>query len=116
MLSELLAEAGYATICCASGKEAQEVILRERPDLVITDLQMERRDAGVQVIQQMRSNPATANIPVILYSADSRSLREQAVGLSDTHCTILDKPFTIERLLATVVQLIGPPGFEEPEA
>ncbi len=47
LLSDLLAGEGYATRACQSGREALAVLQRERPCLVIVDLQMERRDSGL---------------------------------------------------------------------
>jgi CheY-like chemotaxis protein len=107
LLDDLLREEGYITVCCSSGVEAQGVIQREQPDLVICDLQMERRDAGIRVVQDMRRHPATTTTPVILYSADSTSLRQQAADLDDSYCTVFAKPFALDTLLATNADLLG---------
>jgi DNA-binding response OmpR family regulator len=74
---------------------------------VIYDLQMERRDAGIRVVQHMRRYAGTATTPVILYSADSTSLRQQAADLHDLYCTVFAKPFALDTLLATITALLG---------
>jgi CheY-like chemotaxis protein len=104
------------TVCCSLGVEAQAVIQREQPDLVICDLQMERRDAGIRVAQHIRHYSVTAAMPVILYSADSISLRQQAADLDDSYCTVFAKPFALDKLLATIADLLGSASQAKAEA
>ncbi len=69
-LSDLLRDEGYQVLCCFSGEEAQRVIRRVTPDVAILDMQMEERDAGLQVLEHLRQHPETARISVIICSAD----------------------------------------------
>lgn len=59
---------------------------RRRPNLVILDLRMPEMD-GFRVIQELRGNPETATIPVLIVTGDSisDSEREQLANLSVLH-------------------------------
>lgn len=102
LLSGLLADEGYQTHIYFSGAEALSAIGQEVPDLVITDLQMEHKEAGLELLQHLRANPTTQHIPAILYSADTNFLRRKAQGIHDNNCTLLEKPFELHNLLTIV--------------
>ena len=59
------------------GREAIELVTRERPDLVILDLMMPEVD-GFAVLDALRSKPETANIPVIVATAKELTVDEKA--------------------------------------
>ncbi|HVO89784.1 MAG TPA: ATP-binding protein [Casimicrobiaceae bacterium] len=82
------------------GIEALEAIRARRPDLVLSDIMMPRLD-GLQLLAALRSDPDTADLPVILLSArageDARVEGMQA-GADD----YLVKPFSARELVARV--------------
>jgi CheY-like chemotaxis protein len=57
----------------------------------------------------MRLDPETANIPVIICSADTERIRAKEAYLRERGCAILEKPFILEDLLDMVRSFIGPP-------
>jgi GAF domain-containing protein/DNA-binding response OmpR family regulator len=70
LLKQLLDEHGsYRIFIAESGKEGISMVARRRPDLVILDLRMPDMD-GFQVLQELRANPETANIPVMVVTGD----------------------------------------------
>ncbi len=82
------------------GAEALEDIRSERPDLVLSDVMMPKVD-GFALLDALRSDPATATIPVVLLSA--RAGEEAAVvGLRAGADDYLVKPFSGLELLARV--------------
>jgi CheY-like chemotaxis protein len=105
LIGELLTEEGYNTLCCFSGKEAYRIIIKEQPDLVILDMQMERPDAGLMVLDLVRLTPTTEQIPVILCSADGQFLRQKAHHLKARQCEVLEKPFKLGELLEMISTL-----------
>ena len=107
MLIDVLIEEGYCTISCNSGAKALEHIQREKPDLVILDMQMEHRNAGLSVLEQMRSEASTKHIPVILYSADSSVLTEKEPQIHAYRADVLYKPFGIDDLLFRVERMLN---------
>ena len=62
------------------------------------------------VLELMRLDPETANIPVIICSADTQRIRDKEAYLREKGCDILEKPFLLEDLLAKVRAFIGPAG------
>lgn len=57
-------------IYAANGEEALEICLKERPDLITTDLMMPKMD-GLQAIEFLLDNPLLKNIPIVVVSAKS---------------------------------------------
>jgi len=67
-LNKLVLEtAGHHVEVAADGAEALEAVRRTEPDLLILDMQMPDGD-GLQVLEELRSEPATADQPVIVMS------------------------------------------------
>jgi CheY-like chemotaxis protein len=106
MISDLLHEEGYRTVCCATAREVLTILGPACPDLVILDLWMETRGGGWQILDRLRGDPRTATVPVLICTADHASLamlKEQPGG---SDCAILTKPFNIEDLFAKVSTLL----------
>jgi CheY-like chemotaxis protein len=79
LLEALLAPEGYLMRTAVSGKEALASIAIDRPDLILLDFLMPGID-GPQVAREVKANPATQNIPIImLTSLDHREARLAAL-------------------------------------
>ena len=59
---------GYQVLTAADGWQAESVVRRERPDIVVLDIMMPGRD-GLEVLRSLRSDPTTHDIPVVLLTA-----------------------------------------------
>jgi two-component system cell cycle response regulator len=97
-LATMILEPGYEVLTAADGEESIAIARAERPDLILMDLYMPRLD-GLGALEQLRSDPSTAEIPVILVSARS----EEAVrvrGLDLGAVDFLSKPFSEQELRA----------------
>ena len=78
LIRRILQSQGDFTIFEAGdGKEALVLIEKEKPDLIILDLMMPEMD-GFAVIDNLKRNPETANIPVIVASAKELTTNEKA--------------------------------------
>ncbi len=91
LLTEMLDEQGHYRVFSAdNGSEGVALVARRRPDLVILDLRMPEMD-GFAVLDELRSNPETAPIPVLVVTADALDADEQAQldGISVLHKTDL---------------------------
>jgi signal transduction histidine kinase/BarA-like signal transduction histidine kinase len=98
-VAQMLA-ADYAVEAVGDGEAALAAIRREPPNLVLSDVMMPKLD-GFGLIQALRADVKTRNIPIILLSA--RSGQESAiVGLDAGADDYLSKPFTAKELLARV--------------
>ena len=104
MLSQLLADAGYATRIAADGRQALEAVLADSPDLVVTDVNMPGID-GFELAAMLKADPATATIPIIMLSAqDGRG--SKLVGLESGAEDYLSKPVDPAELLAKIRNLL----------
>lgn len=98
-LSHLLAE-DYEVKTVADGEAALEAIREHRPELVLSDVMMPKLD-GFGLLRELRSNPLTSTLPVILLSA--RAGEESRIeGLGAGADDYLVKPFSARELLSRV--------------
>ncbi|MBI5078336.1 MAG: response regulator [Candidatus Yonathbacteria bacterium] len=58
---------GYKTIFVTNGEEGMEKIITEKPDLVILDLMLPKKD-GFMVLEEVKKNPEFAKIPILVLS------------------------------------------------
>lgn len=66
----LLECAGFATLAAANGVEGLQLALSERPDLIVSDLQMPVLN-GYELIARLRATPAWRRVPLVALSAFS---------------------------------------------
>ncbi len=97
---------GYHVVSCITSAEAWQVAAQMRPDLVITDMHMQVRDAGWQLLDRLRADPTTAGIVVLVCSADIDMLTQRADELRQHGACTMLKPFAIDDLLARVHELL----------
>jgi PAS domain S-box-containing protein len=95
-----LLEREYLVETCADGEAAMEAILRDPPDLLLSDVMMPRLD-GFGLMRRIREHPAVAGLPIILLSA--RAGQEARIeGLEAGADDYLVKPFAANELLARI--------------
>ncbi len=94
LLETLLRHEGYETLSASNGEEALRLVAQQPPDLVLLDIMMPGMD-GYEVASQLKGNPATANIPIIMLSALSES-SARVSGLETGAEEFISKP--IERV------------------
>jgi threonine synthase len=87
------------------GREAIELVTRERPDLVILDLMMPEVD-GFAVLDALRSNRETANIPVIVATAKELTVDEKSRLQGQIQSLMLKGDFLNDEFLEEVRALI----------
>lgn len=83
--------------CAEDGQEAWEMLLKNRPDVLITDLQMPRMN-GLELIEHIRANEATADLPVILLTAKGFELAREDVFNTLKVFRLVSKPFSPREL------------------
>lgn len=90
----------YHIETASNGRLALNAIHEQTPDLIITDVMMPQLD-GFELVKELRGNPTTAGIPIIMLSA--RAGEESRVdGVQAGADDYLVKPFSRRILLATV--------------
>ena len=99
-LSRILTGAGYRVDTVEDGARALEAVRAQAPDLVISDVMMPELD-GLSLVAELRADPRTASVPVLLLSA--RAGQEASIeGLQAGADDYLVKPFAAAELLARV--------------
>ena len=88
-----------------NGLEAIDLVMRERPDLVILDLMMPELD-GFGVLDSLRSKPETANIPVIVATAKELTVDEKSRLQGQIQSLMLKGDFLNDEFLEEVRSLI----------
>lgn len=72
-ISRLNLEAkGYQVLSASSGKEGWKMAEKEKPDLIILDLMMEKLDAGMALSQKIKADPRLSSTPILMLTSISR--------------------------------------------
>lgn len=97
---------GYEVHLARDGEEALEVAERVRPDLILLDVNMPRKD-GYEVCRVIREREQLAATRVIMLTAKGQTL-EKKKGLEMGADEYVTKPFSADELLAKIRALIAP--------
>jgi len=96
---------GFDVDAASHGEDALAVVARTTPDVIVLDLMLPGMD-GREILQRLRADPATAEVPVIFLTARGRD--DVAAGEAERY---VQKPFDTVDLVATVRSLLeGGPG------
>jgi DNA-binding response OmpR family regulator len=97
---------GFDVICAGDGEEGFRRAQADHPDIVISDIMMPRRD-GLQLLNDLKADPSTEDLPVILLSAKAQRAEVQQ-GLELGADDYITKPFDplelIDRLNAVMTR------------
>lgn len=107
LLMTLILETGGCSVSEAGDGEAAWALLRTQPlpNIVVTDLLMPVM-SGVELIQRMRSEPLTADLPIVVVSSDPGS--DEGAQASALATAMMDKAFIVDNLVATVKRCRNP--------
>mgnify|MGYP001584716087 CR=1 FL=1 len=100
----------HAVYLARNGEAGLELARRERPDVIVSDFMMDRMD-GLTMIRELRASPETADIPVILLTAE-RSVETRLSAREAGADIYLEKPFSPRELRAAVESLLRRRGRE----
>jgi DNA-binding response OmpR family regulator len=105
-----LARAGFDVQIAGDGQEAWEAIQLQKPDVLITDCQMPRLD-GFGLVQRVREDPNTRDLPVLMLTAKGYELSQEELAEKWNVAGLIPKPFSPRELLRLVEQiLLGTPS------
>ena len=95
----------YKVETCNNGKEAYDLILRDTPDLVISDVMMPEMD-GLALCRKIKQNTNVNHVPIILLTARSKP-EDTLEGMETGADAYMVKPFNTELLKRTIANLIA---------
>ena len=98
-----LERAGYQVVTAFDGREALEKVESEQPDLVVLDVMMPYMD-GFEVLQTLRKNQSTRDLPVIMLTAKAQDADVFRGWQSGVDC-YLTKPFNPMELISFVKRI-----------
>ena len=104
LVATKLAGAGFRVIAAADGTSALTALREQRPDVALLDVMMPGA-SGLEILAELRREPATAAIPVILLSARSREF-DIETGIASGASDYIVKPFSPRELLERVESVL----------
>jgi signal transduction histidine kinase/ligand-binding sensor domain-containing protein/DNA-binding response OmpR family regulator len=94
----------YAILEATNGQEAWDIIIKDMPDLVVTDIMMPVMD-GMELCGKIKTDNRTSHIPVIMLTARTTDLQKYE-GLETGADAYVTKPFNFEILELRIKNLI----------
>jgi DNA-binding response OmpR family regulator len=105
MIAEILAMEGIATMIEPEGRRGLDLAAKEKPDLILLDIMLPTM-SGLEICSNLKTNPETKNIPVIMVSVKA-SDEDIKAGLAKGANDYLSKPFDLFKLVAVVKKQLG---------
>jgi len=105
IVAQALEEAGFQVITAENGKQALKRIDEQRPDLIISDIDMPEMN-GIDFCKTLHADPALAVIPFVIMSASSdRAMMRRLLSLGAAGYLV--KPFNLDQIVITVERLLS---------
>jgi CheY-like chemotaxis protein len=104
-------ESGCEVITADNGREGLEAVEREKPDMIILDIQMPEM-SGFEFMSEIKTFPGGSEIPVIMLTANENM---QDIFFSEGVKGYFVKPINPPQLLAKVRSILGPPPGASPD-
>jgi two-component system alkaline phosphatase synthesis response regulator PhoP len=95
---------GFDVITCENGAQALEIASKAKPNVIVTDFQMPVM-TGLELVENLRNQPDTAEIPVIMLTARGFAIEDrqkEELNIS----AFLSKPFSPRELLQSVEEVL----------
>jgi two-component system cell cycle response regulator DivK len=108
LVRDVLQFAGFDVIEATTGEDGVELAARERPDLVLMDLQLPGID-GTEALRQIREMPEVGHVPILAVTAfvmDEDRRRAKRAGFDG----YVEKPISVRALADQVRTLLAPEG------
>lgn len=92
--------AGHEVIDAMDSESGLKAAVEQAPDLVILDIMLPRKD-GLSLLKELREDPRTANLPVVLLTAKTQGA-DQLTGFQSGADEYITKPFSPAVLINTI--------------
>lgn len=112
LFREILEEEGYRVTTAREALGVAE-IKRLAPDLVIIDHMLEDGEgSGWQLLRELRDDPATANLPIVICTGAVQQVRASEALLRQQNIGIVYKPFDIDELVQVIADACPQPSVD----
>ena len=112
LLRTMLGPVGYGVLTAEDGRAAFDILLRERVDILVSDVMMPGVD-GITLCRLVRGHPALRTTPILLVSALRKDTRSVVEGLRAGADDYLEHPFEPSALVARVARLVERKRYED---
>jgi len=102
---QMLLSRGFEVRVAYNGPSALASVEQRRPDLILLDIMMPQM-SGMEVLDRLRANPATAGVPVILVTAKDQD-EDLLAGYKYGADYYITKPFSAKQLLYGIGLVLG---------
>src|SRR5512140_264462 len=107
LICDLLEEMGYRTVQASNGREALDLLESDMPMAVLLDLRMPVM-SGWGLLDALKKMPRAKGLPIIIISGYGFEWEAELVGAAG----YISKPVDLDKVRATVQQIVGPPPME----
>lgn len=104
LIADCLQDKGYKVITAVDGEEALERAVSQKPDLIVLDIILPKKN-GFQVCRQLKTSPDTGHIKIIMLTSKTQD-SDRFWGLKQGADKYMTKPFDNNELLANVAELL----------
>lgn len=98
LLTEVFQNEGFQTFQAANGKEALEIVAKEKPDLVLLDMKIPGMD-GLEILRRIRAQDAEMKV-IVMTAYGELNMIEEAMALGAVK--YFSKPFDIDEVVDVV--------------
>ncbi len=106
ILAAKLREEGYDVVECRDGDEAYDAVVRDVPDLLITDFQMPTM-TGLCLAMRLKAEASTSQLPVLMLSARGHAISDEDLARTNIRL-LLPKPFSAKQVIERVRSILFP--------
>ncbi|MCP4392150.1 MAG: response regulator [Gammaproteobacteria bacterium] len=99
-LSQLMQDSGYQPILARDGREAVIILDSEKPDVVLTDLEMPRMN-GLELVSYIRNSSAWKNLPTVMITSRNMAKHRQQAEQAGVN-RFIPKPFSDDEVLDAI--------------
>jgi DNA-binding response OmpR family regulator len=113
LLRDVFEGEGYEVVTLPHPPRDPAELAALAPDLLVLDLHFAVGGNGAAILATVKTDPATAALPVLVCSAARHLLDRMAADLERWSCGVVAKPFDLDVLLAAVRDCLHPPARDE---
>ena len=96
LMKRRIEHSGYQVITAANGPDGLEKAKKEKPDLIVIDYTMPKM-TGMELCKLLKSDPATKDIQIIVYTANTeKGMEDKCIGAGEVG--IINKPLVVDLL------------------
>jgi DNA-binding response OmpR family regulator len=106
LMRDVLGERKWNALALRDSTAAYEAILLTNPDAVVLDVRLGSGRSGWDILEQLREEPATSAIPVIIWTGDVKGLEGKREWLHAQRIPVLPKPFELEDLFRCLDEML----------